>query len=123
MSDPADRLADLRVHVLRVIREHTGLHEQFALPIAAKIIEAFRDRAGDALVAELRKEYIGERVYVPARDPALPDKVRSEFNGSNRDDLMKKYEISRSTFYAYIRRERSVSPARPGGPSRDEFSF
>lgn len=111
MSDLDDKLESLRTRVVRVIREHTGLHEHLARPIAAEIIATFW------------QEVAGERVYVPARDPALPDKVRSEFNGCNRTELMKKYEISRSTFYAYIRRERSVPTLRPGSPTRDEFSF
>jgi hypothetical protein len=104
-----DKLEGLRTQVVRMIREQTGLHEQFALPIAAKIIEVFF------------REVAGERVYVPLRDPDIAEKVIAEFNGKNRDDLLAKYGIDRATFYRYLKRGRlrpSLSPVRD-----DQFSI
>lgn len=112
VTDFDDKLEGLRLQILRVIRERTGLHEQFALPIASEIIQAFwRDVAG-------------ERVYVPVRDPDLPRKVVAEFNGSNRDELLAKYDIDRATFYRYLQRaRRAKAGARQAAPRRDEFSL
>lgn len=110
MSEDDDRIEGLRTRVVRVIREHTGLHERFALPIAAEIIETFW------------REVEGERVYVPTRDPELPRKVVAEFNGRNRDELCAKHGISRSTFYVYLARSRTARPATPS-TQRDEFSL
>lgn len=105
-----DKLEGLRTQVVRMIREQTGLHEQFALPIAAKIIETFF------------REVAGERVYVPARAAELTaSKLASEFDGTNRDELMAKYEISRTTFYDYIKRARPKP--KPAPARRDEFSI
>lgn len=105
------KLEGLRLQVVRVIRERTGLHEQFAVPIAAEIIEAFW------------REVAGERVYVRVRDPDLARKVLAEFNGSNRDELLAKYEIDRATFYRYLQRARTKTNPALVPPRRDEFSL
>lgn len=105
-----DKLEGLRTQVVRMIREQTGLHEQFALPIASKIIETFF------------REVAGERVYVPARPAEMAaSKIISEFDGTNRDELMAKYGISKTTFYDYLKRSRpkpNLALPRP-----DEFSL
>lgn len=120
MTDDADRLEGLRTRVVRLIRERTGLHEQFALPIAAEIIETFRLGVEAEIVSALRPEFHGERVYVASRDPEIERRVVAEFTGQNRDDLLRKYGISRATFYRYTHNAR----ARRADPqSKPEFSI
>ena len=121
MSDADIRLALLTTRVVQVIRDRTGLHEQFARPIAVEIIETFRCQVEPDLIGNLLStEYGGERVYVPTRDPDLFRKVATEFDGRNRAELCAKYGISRSTFYNFLGRARG-NKARPG-PSNDDFS-
>lgn len=85
-----DRIEGLRTRAVRVVRESTGLHEQFAVRIADAIVEAFR------------AEFGGERIYLPTRDSARREKVVAQFNGRNRDDLLREFGISKSTFYRFL---------------------
>lgn len=106
-----DKLDGLRAHVVAVIREQTGLKDEFALPIAARIIDVFR------------REVAGERVYVPVRDPDIAKKVAAEFDGNNRDALLAKYDIDRSTFYRYLQRARDAAPRRAPRTPDDTFTL
>lgn len=85
--DDADRLAGLHTRAVRIIREATGLHESFAVPIADAILEGFRT------------EYGGERIYIPKNDRELFEKVLAKFNGRNREQVLKDFGISKATFY------------------------
>ena len=58
MSLATDRVVALRTLVVRVVREHTGLNERLAMPIA------------DGIVAGLRIEWGGREVRIPAETAA-----------------------------------------------------
>lgn len=94
MKLSADRRSSLGRRIIGAIKQVTGLPESQLLPLS------------DAIVYEtlraLSDEYAGERIYIAARDPDLPARIRSEFNGRNRDELMRKHDISKVTFYSYI---------------------
>lgn len=86
-----DRLEGLRTRAVRVIRQETGLHEKFAVKIADEIVRGFCEEFG------------GERIYFPERDSALCAKVVAQFDGTNRDELMRTFGISKTTFYRFLR--------------------
>lgn len=85
-----DKVEGLRTRIVRVVREHTGLHEKFALPIADQVLDSFRE------------EFAGDHLYINGKDPDRDTKVRTAFNGRNRDEVMKMFNISKATFYRII---------------------
>ena len=58
MSAATDRIIALRTLVVRVVREHTGLNERLAMPIA------------DGIVDGLRAQWGGSDVRIPAETAA-----------------------------------------------------
>jgi CRP-like cAMP-binding protein len=58
MTATTDRITALRTLVVRVVREHTGLKERLAMPIA------------DGIVEGLRAQWGGSAVRIPAETPA-----------------------------------------------------
>lgn len=77
--------------VTRIVRESTGLHEQFSCSIAKSVVD------------ELSRQFGCDKLYIPA----LPREekratVLKEFNGQNADELMAKHNISSSTFYRWL---------------------
>ncbi len=89
-----DARTQMRTRIVQVIREHTGLLEQFAVPIAEQVVNVVeRDVNGEALSRTARE-------LQEQRDRL----VIAEFNGRNRDDVCRKFKISRRTFYRIIGR-------------------
>lgn len=84
----------MRMRIVRVIRESTGLLEQFAVPIANEVLQVVeRDIDGQAL-----SRTDGE---LQAQRDRL---VRAEFNGRNRAEVCRRHGISKATFYRIIAR-------------------
>lgn len=85
-----DAAAALHFEFTHIVREEVGFNEVFASQIAEAIVRGLRKRLG------------GQEIYVPA--PSKSERiaaVRREFNGRNRDEICRKYGISRTTFYEY----------------------
>lgn len=86
----ADEQSNLQTRITEIIRAKTGLFEHLSLPIAKEII------------GEVNRKYRGERIYCTEDKKAVIAAVRSEFNGKNHKELMRKYDISRATLYRYL---------------------
>lgn len=93
----------LRTRIVRVVRESTGLHEQFAVPIADEILDVVeRDVDGktlDRTPRELQEQR--DRLVIAA------------FNGRNRNEVCRSFKISLPTFYRILRRSRKNSVIPP----------
>lgn len=89
-----DARLQMRTRIVRVIRESTGLLEQFAVPIADQVLKVVeRDIDGHALNRT-------EREMQEQRDRL----VLADFDGRNRDEVCRKHGISRATFYRILGR-------------------
>lgn len=99
MKFTPDQREHLRRQIVRSIRDCTGLFETLVMPAADTILEKTID--------VIRSQYAGESVYIGHRRTDLPELIRKEFNGRNRDELIRKHGISRTMFYEYIK----VKPA------------
>lgn len=87
--------------ILKVIREGTGLHEHFARPIAKSVLQC------------LNEEFLGEQVYFGQDRQQQYAQAMAEFNGSNRDEVCAKYDISVATFYRLLnQKKKPAEPAR-----------
>ncbi len=107
MSHEEDRVQGLQTSTVRAVREATGLHERLALPIARQI------------VAGLLHEFGGESFYFPKRGRSIEDALLEEFDGLNREQLCRKYNLPRRTFYRMIERARCSAAEEHGkGPAR-----
>lgn len=101
MKLSADRRSSLGRRIIGAIKQVTGLPEAQLMPLSdAVVYETLR---------ALAEEYQGERIYIGQRDTDVRERIRKEFNGQNRDQLMKKYNIARTTFYRYTGTRRSSS--------------
>lgn len=94
-----DRLGDkisaieLLAEVEAVVREEVGFNEHFAEQIASAITRGLRRRLG------------GQEIYIPAEDKqARNEQIRADFNGRNRDEVMRKHRISKSQLYEIVRK-------------------
>lgn len=91
MSADHDAAVSLRYDIVRALRECLGLPENVATPMADHIARGLSQRAGG--------------IYIPKREICQADRdaaVRRDFNGRNRDQVMKSHGISRATFYRII---------------------
>lgn len=92
-----DRLGDkisaieLLHEVAMIVREEIGFNDQFADQIAEAITRGLRRRLGS------------QEIYIPAPDKRDRDEqIRAEFNGRNRDEVTKKFGISKSRLYQIV---------------------
>lgn len=84
----------MRMRIVRVIRESTGLLEQFAVPIANEVLQVVeRDIDGQTL-SRTDGELQAQRDRM----------VLAEFNGRNRNEVCRRHAISKATFYRIIAR-------------------
>lgn len=51
---------------------------------------------------KIMKSIGGSPHYIPKKDISERDKIRTEYNGKNRAELMRKYAVSKSTFYSIL---------------------
>jgi len=87
-----DREPSLAEHIAAVLAS-----PQFAQAITAAVLEQLSTRVG------------GRRVYVRATSPTAAlerlqriEEVRAQWNGRNRQELCRRYRISRATFYRIV---------------------
>lgn len=98
-----DHQVALQNEITTILRERIGYHEQFAVPIAAAIVNGLAARRG------------GDVLYVPTcrRQPSqIAERnaaIRAEFNGRNRKELCAKYGISKPRLYQIVN---DKSPAK-----------
>lgn len=88
-----EKLSAIQLHydLVAIVQEEIGFTDHFAEQIAAAITRGLQRRLG------------GQDVYIPAEDKRDRDaRIRQEFNGRNRDEIMKKYDISKSRLYEII---------------------
>ncbi|RYE91746.1 MAG: hypothetical protein EOO78_30000 [Oxalobacteraceae bacterium] len=83
-----DAALQLEHDLTSIVRAQIGMHESMAALFA------------QALVQGMRREFGGQHLYIPApgrgeRDAA----IRSQFNGANLAEVMKRHDVSRSTVY------------------------
>lgn len=108
MSLAEDTAANIRRRLVGAISRRLGLKEKIAEPIAEEVIEALRDLAP------------GRELYIPAQDKAARNAaIRCEFNGRNREEVCKKYEICERQLYRIIGKGRAVSPPPTLDPERN----
>lgn len=83
-----DAAVQLERDFLAIVREEIGMHEGLAGVFARALVDGLRRRLG------------GQELYIPAPDRSERDAaIRREFCGSNIDELMKRYGLSRSRIY------------------------
>lgn len=93
-----DAAIQLEHDFVEIIRQRIGLNETLATIHAQEIVRGLRERHG------------GQDLWIPAPDKAERDEaIRREFNGQNRNELMRRYGIGRSRLYEI------VGAARPRG--------
>lgn len=51
---------------------------------------------------KIMKSIGGSQHYIPKKDISEREKIRTEYNGKNRAELMRKYAVSKSTFYSIL---------------------
>lgn len=93
-----DAAIQLEHDFVEIIRSRIGLNEALATIHAQEIVRGLRERRG------------GESLWIPASDKTERDAaIRREFNGQNREEVMRRHGISRSRLYQI------VGGARPRG--------
>ena len=86
-----DAGVQLHLAITSALREGCSLEEQAAAALAEPIVQA------------LRRQYACEDLYVPAPDKRSRNAaIRREFNGRNRYEIMKRYNISRTRLYEIV---------------------
>ena len=90
MSLDQDNEHRIKSRAVRVVREATGLHEHFAVPIVDQIFDG------------LYQEFGRERLYLTRSKAARDAAVRAEFDGKNKTAVMRRHRISERTFYRII---------------------
>lgn len=84
MSRKKLTMENTRIQMERAIMDKIGLNESIAAPIAAAVLDAFRDK------------FPGQVIYIPAHSlDKRNDHIKLEFTGDNHLDLIKKYKICR----------------------------
>lgn len=113
MTLPPDRRQSMLTRILQVIRERTGLHEQFAKPVA------------ETVLSELESEFQGQQVYFGEDREADYSRALAEFTGNNRDAVCAKFKISKATFYRILNRGKPArtDPQKPAPRGGNDFSL
>lgn len=97
----------LQFELTSIVRDEIGMNEHFASQIAEALLRGLRRRMG------------GQEIYIPAQDLRVRDRaIRAEFNGRNRDELCRRYEVSRTRLYEIVSRTEDcpVFPEETGRP-------
>jgi Mor family transcriptional regulator len=90
LSDEVDAVVSLRYDLVRILRESVGMPEDSAALAAEQLVHGLGARRGGL--------YITKREAVRVRD----DFVRRDFDGRNRNEVLRRYGISIATFYRII---------------------
>lgn len=93
-----DAAVQLERDFLTIVREDIGMNEGFAGLFARALVDGLRRRLG------------GQDLYIPAPDRSERDAaIRREFCGSNIEEMMKRYGLSRSRIYEICGRGQTVA--------------
>lgn len=83
-----DAAVQLQHEMVAIVREEIGMHESIATVFAS------------ALVRGLRRSMGGEELYIPAPDRTERDAaIRREFDGTNLEKIMAKFNVKRTRVY------------------------
>lgn len=97
-----DAAVQLERDFLTIVREDIGMNEGFAGLFARALVDGLRRRLG------------GQDLYIPAPDRSERDAaIRREFCGSNIEEMMKRYGLSRTRIYEICSRSPAKNPALP----------
>lgn len=92
-SHELDLMVALRQELTNGISDIAGLGEHQAANLA------------DAITALLQERYGGQEVYIRARSRQERDRaVMADFDGTNRDEVCRKHDISKATLYRILAR-------------------
>lgn len=84
----ADQAIQLHRELTDIVRTEVGMREAFAADLAAAILRGLQNMHG------------GSDLYIPAPDKSARNAaIRAEFNGTNGDEICKRFCISRTTLY------------------------
>lgn len=102
-----DAVLQLEMDMAEILRNERGLHERDAFDMARCLVDGMRQRYGGV--------QLGRRgLYIPAPSKAERNaQICREFNGTNCDEVCRKYGIKRSRLYQIIK-TRGGKPI--GGP-------
>jgi Mor family transcriptional regulator len=90
-GEAEDAAVTLHGEITVILQEEIGFNEHFATQFAERILQGIRRRLG------------GQDLYIPAPDRTARDAaIRREFNGRNRDEVCRKYGISRTRLYEIV---------------------
>ena len=96
MTRPAEEERSLTLHVelTEILSAETGLNEALASQFAAAVLRGLQRLRG------------GDELYVPkGQGTARRDaEVRAAFRGNNREEVCRRFGISRRTFYRIVGR-------------------
>ena len=99
-----DAAVQLEHDITNIVREEIGMHEVMAGMFAQALVRGLRRRLG------------GQELYIPAPDRSARDAaIRREFTGSNVDELMRRYGLSRTRIYE-IAGQRAPRPGAAKNP-------
>ncbi len=89
-----DDAVSLRFEITAILREEIGLHEQYAATLAEPIVNGLKKKFSgqDLYIAKNQRTDISQRNEV----------IRREFNGRNLEEMMKKYDLSKSSIYKIV---------------------
>ncbi|ROR25151.1 Mor transcription activator family protein [Comamonas sp. BIGb0124] len=92
-----DMAVQLEQEIVEILLQEGGMHERDAALQATVLVKGLRERLGG--------QRLGTRgLYIPAPDKSSRDEaIRQEWNGKNRRELMRKYNVRRSRFYEIIK--------------------
>ena len=86
-----DSAVMLQYEMTAIVREEIGMTEHFASQISAAIVQG------------LRKRFSAQEIYIPAPSKAERNAaIKRDFNGQNRDEICRRYGVSRSTLYEIV---------------------
>ena len=87
-----DAAVTLQYEMTAIVQEENGLNEHAASQLAEAIVRGLRRRLG------------GDNLYIPVlSDRTQRDaSIRHEFNGRNREDVCKKYGVSKTRLYEIV---------------------
>ncbi|XXQ55627.1 Mor transcription activator family protein [Xenophilus aerolatus] len=93
-----DAAVQLEHDIIGIVREEIGMHEQLATMFAQALVRGLRRRLG------------GRELYIPA--PSKEERnvaIARAFNGSNVDELTRRFGLSRTRVYEILATARVLS--------------
>lgn len=92
----ADQTIQLHRELTDIVRNKIGMREPFAADMAAAILEGLQEMHG------------GNNLYITAPDKTARNAaIRAEFNGTNSEEVCRKYGVKRTRLYEIVSASRS----------------